>query len=336
MQLQITPTGRKTNPISTMALASLRQFADRSGGSVARLDGAEIRRKATQSPADTTTPSWAAELVASTVFDFFDAAPASVLGALVPYATKLNVVGAVRMPGHVTPSSAAQFIAERMPIPVVSGTIGTGPTLRTDKLATIVMATRELVDAGAGTDAMLESLLTEAIAMGADLVLLGNGAGSDTQPPGLGNGITPLTGSEDAVADTKAMTEAMPANTVRPVWLMHPSQMIGATAANIVDGGAIANAPIVPSPRVPVGDVWLLDAADLLMNAGGTVDFERTEEAVLNANDAPVAIVDAGGVMAAPVISLYQQGLVGLRAVLPIFWSMRDVSRVIKLTGATW
>lgn len=334
MQLQ-TRTDHKTNPITTMTLATLREFARPHSGSVARLDARNIA-KAAQAPADTSTPTWAAELVATTVYDFFEAVPASVLGLLVPYATRLQVVGALKVPGHVTPSAAAGFIGELLPVPVISGTIGTGPTLRTDKLATIVTVTRELLDAGAGADTMLESLLNEAISMGADSVLLGNGAGSATQPPGLGNGVTALVGSADAVADTKAMVEAAPAGMVRPIWLLHPSQTIGAAAANIVDAGAIAGAPIIVSLRVAVGDVWLIDAADLLMNAGGQVDYMRTEEGLVHADDAPAAIVDPGGVMAHNVVSLYQEGLVAVRAVLPIHWAMRDTARVIKSSGCTW
>ncbi|QEZ44724.1 phage major capsid protein [Cupriavidus oxalaticus] len=331
------PRGHKANPITALTLASLRQFSKSGTGTVARLDASNIQAKAAQPPADTGTSGWAAELVAESVFDFFEAVPTSVLGALVPYATRLNVQGELKVPGHVTPSQAAAFIGELLPVPTISGTIGTGATLRTDKLATIVLATRELMDAGAGADAMLESLLNEAIAVGADAVLLGSGAGSDTQPPGLGNGVVALPGSADAVADLKSMMEAAPtAGMVRPVWLLHPSQVIGATAANIVDAGAIAGAPIVASSHVVLGDVWLIDAADLLMNAGGAVDFMRTEEALVHADDVPLAIADEAGTLAGKVISVYQQGLVAVRAVLPIHWSMRDIARVVKLSGATW
>lgn len=334
MQVQQT-ADHKANPIATMALAALRQFAQAETGAVAKLDSTNIR-KAVQPPADTVTPTWAAELVAATVLDFFQTVPGSVLGALIPFATTLQITNPVTVPGHVTPSEAATFIGQRLPIPVISGAIDSGPKIRTDKLAVIVLATRELLAAGAGADALLQSVLGEAISMGGDAVLLGNGAGTDNRPPGLAFGLTALVGSDDAVADTKAMVEAATRAMVRPVWLMNPSQVIGATHDNIVDNGAIGGAPVVANQHVAVGDVWLLDAADLIINAGTAVEFLRTDEAAINANDAPAAIVDEGGVLAMPVVSLYQQNLVAVRAVLPVYWSMRDTASVIKLTGATW
>lgn len=57
--------------------------------------------------------------------------------------------------------------------------------------------------------------------MGSDAVLLGNGADSDLQPAGLGNGVTPLTVPADAVADTQAMVQSAPTSGIAsPVWLM--------------------------------------------------------------------------------------------------------------------
>ncbi|MBP0627729.1 phage major capsid protein [Cupriavidus sp. AcVe19-1a] len=337
MQVTLNNTGRKVNPVVALALDSLRRFAKADTGAVVRVDAANIRAKAAQAPADTGTPTWAGDLVATAVYDFFEAAPASILGALVPLVTKLQVQGQLRVPGHVTPSQAATFIGEGFPLPTIAGDLGAGATLNGAKLATVVTASRELLAAGAGTDVLLESLLAESIATGVDAVLLGNGAGSASQPPGLGAGIVPLTGSADAVADTKAMVEAAPAGAVRLVWLMHPSQLIGATAANIVDGGAIAGAPIIGNMHVTLGDVWLLDAADLLLNTNGDApEFMRTEEGLLHLDDAALPIVDGAGTVAAPVVSMYQQGLVATRAVLPIYWAMRDPARVIKTSGCTW
>ncbi|MBP0635532.1 phage major capsid protein [Cupriavidus sp. AcVe19-6a] len=337
MQVTLNNTGRKVNPVVALALDSLRRFAKADTGAVVRVDAANIRTKAAQPPADTGTPAWAGDLVATAVYDFFEAIPDSVLAALIPFATKLQVQGQLHVPGHVTPSQAATFLAEGYPIPVISGALGSGATLNGAKLATVVTASRELLGAGAGANALLEATLAESIALGVDAILLGSGAGSASQPPGLGAGIVPLTGSADAVADTKAAVEAAPAGMVTPVWLMHPSQVIGATAANIVDGGAIAGAPIIGNMHVTLGDVWLLDAADLLLNTNGDVpEFLRTEEAIAHLDDAALPIVDGAGTVAAPVVSMYQQGLVATRAVLPIYWAMRDPARVIKTSGCTW
>lgn len=335
--MQLTATkGRKTNPISTMLVSTMREFARADSGSVARLDARNIE-KAAQAPADTQTPGWAAELVATQVYAFFQAAPTSVLGALVPYVTKLTVANSIKVPGHVEPSQAAQFVGEALPVPIISGDLSAGNILRINKLGVIAVASREIVEAGAGTDALLEAVLNESIAMGSDAVLLGNGAGSDLQPAGLGSGVTPLTGSSDAVADTKAMVEASPATGMAaPAWMMHPSQVIGATAANIMTNGTIAGAPVIASMHVTIGDVWLIDGADIVMNAGGAVEFQRTEEAVLHTNDAPAAIADGAGAIASPVQSMYQMGLVAVRAILPVHWVVRDATRIIKTTGATW
>jgi hypothetical protein len=143
------------------------------------------------------TPEWAGALVSASVLDFFQTTPGSVLGALVSYATTLRLTSPVKAPGHVAPSEAATFIGEHPPIPLIRGTLDNGPKIRTQKLAVIVLATRGLLAAGAG--AMSQAVLAEAIAIGSDAVLLGADACSPTQPPGLGNGVTALTGSDDPV-----------------------------------------------------------------------------------------------------------------------------------------
>jgi hypothetical protein len=106
------------------------------------------------------TPEWAGALVSASVLDFFQTTPGSVLGALVSYATTLRLTSPVKAPGHVAPSEAATFIGEHPPIPLIRGTLDNGPEIRTQKLAVIVLATRELLAAGAGVgaSAMLQAV----------------------------------------------------------------------------------------------------------------------------------------------------------------------------------
>jgi len=67
--------------------------------------------------------------------------------------------------------------------------------------------------------------------------------------------------------------------------------------------------PLLVSDAVSAGNLILFDAAQLL-GSGGTVELDRSEEALLQLDTAP----DSPAVAATPTLSLWQNDLVALRA----------------------
>lgn len=334
-------TPGRQNLIAQMLLHAAREFSQ---GHAVRLNAnsmPDLLQKATQSPASVADIAWAGALVQASVVPFFQGVRQSVLGQLIGRAQVVDVKSELAIPGTATPSQAAAFVAEGAPIPLIAGMLNASAEIQPGKLAVIAGCSRELLAAGAGTEALLVAVLNEAVALGTDMVLLSSTAATASQPAGLGHDAVAVAGSADIVADVKAALEKLPANAADPVWLAHPSAFVSAQAANIgtVDAGQayIGGLPAALSPAVDPTDLWLADAQSIVVNVGGTVPtFEKSDAATIVFDDAPGAIVDAAGVVSASVRSAFQENLTLMRAVLPAWWTVRDASSVIKVTGGTW
>jgi hypothetical protein len=88
------------------------------------------------------------------------------------------------------------------------------------------------------------------------------------------------------------------------------------------------SAAVLPDEIIAIAVNGLVSAADAMP----TISTAR--ESLLHMEDpAPLPIVD-GGTIAAPTISLWQQGSIGLRLLFEIDWKVRDPRAIAWMTGA--
>lgn len=300
---------------------------------------ASLLERGVAPPADGVTTGWAAELTQQTVAAYLASTPTSLYGQLVRLAQAVNLSGTsdVVVPGRDR-SMRIKFawVGQGDAIPV-SGALLTGPRLQNGKLAAITHATAELLESSAAAD-VLDMLLREDAAYAADAALFSTDAAvAGVSPAGLLHGLVAVTASTDPVADIRALLEALN-NPTAPAFAVNSLQLPGLQAGNLMTGpGLLCNLPLMVSASIPPGRVVAVDAADVLMSSGETVEIEASETATLHEVDTDAApIVDAGGVVAAPVRALWQTRCVALRAVYPTTWDTRRDDAVAYLDNVEW
>jgi HK97 family phage major capsid protein/HK97 family phage prohead protease len=316
--------------------------------------------RAAANPAMTTVTGWAAELVQTVYAAFMQSLmPLSVFPRLSAKGLDLSFgrAGKISIPTRaLTPTIAGSFVGEGQPIPVRQG-VFTAQVITPKKLGVITTFTREMDEHSIpAIEAVLRQAVQEDTAVAIDTVLLDANPATVIRPPGLLNGVTPITataggGFTALVGDIKALTGALltatRGNVRNPVWIMNPQQvnsagLTPAPASGVfpfkpVDG-KLNNWPIIDSGTVPLGTMIAMDAADFV-SAGEAPRFEVSDQATLHEEDTtPLPIVGAGspGTVASPVRSLFQTDSLALRLVQPMNWMNRRTGVVQVIQGVTW
>lgn len=313
--------------------------------------------RAAQPTALTTQAGWAQELVLLSNADFLTTLVASsVFNPLSAAGTTLSFgpgAGAIKIPSlATTPSISGSFVGEAQPIPVRRAGL-TSITLTPHKMGVITRYSREI--AMYSTPA-IEGICRDAIknhtSITIDTLLLDNVAASAVRPAGLTNGVaglTPATGGgySAVLKDIKALTAPFyAANAGRQlVMIINPAQRLD---LSMVPGPAgvpfgwtnefTSQFQMIVSTTVPVGNVYMIDAADFV-SVNGNLEFEVSEEATLHIEDtAPQNISSTGSpnVVAAPVESMFQTAQIALRMLVNINWAMRRTGMVQWMTGINW
>ncbi|SRR5580765_597599 len=316
-------------------------------------------QRAASNPAMTTVVGWAAELVQQVVTSFMETLmPKSVFPRLSGYGLGLSFgrAGRIIIPTRSrTPTIAGSFVGEGAPIPVRQGQF-TSQTLTPKKMAVITTWTREIDEHSIpAIEGLLRQAIQEDTAVALDSVLLDANPATVIRPPGLLNGVTPLTptaggGFNALVGDIKnvsgALLSATQGHIRTPVWLMNPQQvnsimltaMPGMSAfpfRDEVSRGQLQGWPIIDSGTVPLGEVIAVDSADFVSVTGEGPRFELSDQATLHMEDtAPLPIV--AGAPADPVRSLWQTDSLALRLIMPLNWTIRRPGVVAAVTGVTW
>lgn len=332
--------------------------------------------------ADTTTPGWAAELVKQDVGAFMDElVNLSVFAALRARASTMDVsldgIGSLKLPGRTNRGNmAGSWVGETGVIPVVQGTIAAA-TLERTKLAAITTFSKELMSA---TNDTIEAVLREGLRLDtADLLdrnLLDNVARvAGVRPAGLQVGAnTAASGGPDEVrGDLKAALAPIVAagggrdivlilNPAQALGLQFSVNMLGLLAFPEMAQGNLAGYPFITSNNVPVGVVFVMDAADFadaadvpeftvseeatltMANADNVVPTQATADGtIITAGQVPVdgGIHVAGGAtgpatLGVVAMSMFQQWSVAVRMVLPVSWAMRRPGMVSTITAVDW
>jgi Phage capsid family len=241
--------------------------------------------------------------------------------------------GNINVPGFAT--SPAEFVVEGAPIPVKQFVAG-GPTLSPYKLASIIVASNELIESS-DAETIIRTTLAENVALGLDAALFSNAAASAGRPAGLLNGVTALTptaasGKTDAMIDDVAALVAAIAPTGGGGFFIvaAPPQ---AVALQFRAGRELPN--VAPSAALPAKTVIAI-ASQAFVSVLEPPRIESSIEAIVHMEDASPAAIANGGGIASPVRSLFQTNSVGLRVIAPCSWALRAPNAVAWMSNVNW
>ncbi|MBB3318955.1 hypothetical protein FHT77_004864 [Rhizobium sp. BK181] len=304
-------------------------------------------RKAVTNPAMTSVPDWAGTLSNPGVYGglMAELAPLSVYSALKARGISVTLagVGSLRFSARAVPGSVPNcFIGEGQPIPVRQLSFLQGAVLVGHKAASISLFTGELAKASTpSAEAIIGQALAEDISISIDTALLGNAAGTATQPPGLLFGVTPLTASaatdpaQAAAADISALAAAISPAASSLTFLMNSAQ--AASLALLVPGAAVLD--IIASDSVPQKTVVAVDAADFVSSVDdGEVRVENDATVISRDDPLPVSTGASGtdAVSGSPHVSLWQLDLLAVKIAEDISWAMRRAGRVASVANVKW
>jgi len=268
--------------------------------------------------------------------------PATVLGRMrgfrrVPFRVRVT---------QQTAGSRAGWVGQGRPIPVGKLDL-TMQTFEYAKVGGILVVSEEMAKSSEpSAEVLIQRDLVASIAQFTDEQFLDPTlAETDEHPASVTNGAVavPSSGSDAAAveADLLAVVAAVQGAGVQllaPYFIMKPS-----TAMHLATLKGTNGERLFPNVNVAGGDIWgipvlvsanagdqitLIDAAELLL-ADGDVELNSTREAALQMDSDP-----ADG--PAELVSLFQNNLLGLKAVRTIRWQMRNPAAVAYVSGVTY
>ncbi len=314
-----------------------------------------IMEKAAQNPGTSTTVGWAAELVqvnqASSAF--IDALrPMSVVARFPGMQMSFEGNGSIKIPRLATPSGGT-WVGENKAIKVDS--LGFDDvTLVPLKNANIVTATNELL---MRSDPSALSVIRDDIVRGVAISIdtkftSDDAAAAGVSPAGLQTFDTAKDTSsgsslDNITSDLRKLVDAMLTVNMpmtRPTWLMHPVNVnflrfirdgLGTYAFRTeIAGGTIFGYPYMESTSVPLSEIILVDASQVIIAQEMAPVISLSEDASLHMEDTSPAD-DIGGATT-PVASLFQRDLTGIRCKTTIDWNVRHAGSVQVLTTVAW
>jgi hypothetical protein len=252
--------------------------------------------------------------------------------------------GTLYVPG-VDMSGVAAFVGESAPVPVGQG-ISSKLTLAPHKLMEITSISGEMLRYTAAAE-MIEDSLTRQIGARLDALLFSTSAGTPgIAPPGLLNGIAPLTPT------------LLTGNPFDQVMFEDLAQLAG--AVSVVSGNGDDSIVIIAAskqasflrlrlgnnPYYPVLKSDALAAGTVIAAAVPTVAFcardprfEQSSEVVLHMEDTTPAAIGTPGtpnVVAAPARSMWQTDSSAIRFSWPMNWGLRDARGIAFMSPVNW
>jgi HK97 family phage major capsid protein len=319
--------------------------------------GVETVLKAAVAAGTTSDTNWAKPLVdyRTMASEFIDLLrPATIVG---------QINGFRRVPFNVrmalqTAGSTAAWVGEGSSKPV-SKLAFDQVTIPEAKMAVIVVITEELARfSDPSAEVLVRNDLVEAISAFMDQQFIDPtvAVSAGLHPGAVTNGVTPIPSSGATIANITAdLASAVGAMQVAnvamraPVWVMHPRtktylSLLRGTMDTFVFGQELAGnrllgIPVVTSTSMPVdtsggsGDgqtsIVLMDAAEILLADDGQVMLDSSREAAIQMDSAPAT-------PATPLVSLWQQNLLALKAERYIWWQRRRAPAVQVISGVAY
>lgn len=311
-----------------------------------------VFQRAAVPAATTTDPAWAGALVyqnqlASELIELV--MPETVLGQLEAIGLR-RVPFNVRIPRETAMIAQAKWVGQGMSKPVGKGAFDF-ITIPYTKAALIVLLTEELARfSDPSAEMLMRDGLVRSLSQFLDTEFLSNTAPVANVSPGgilynlpAGQTITSSgTGWEHILSDATQAISALQAGLIaprRPVWVMSPAthtalsflpNAFGVPAFPSVGGtGSFAGYPVVTSPNVPNGNVYLIDADMILHAADNDIRLDISREASVEASDAP-------GTPPTGMVSLWQQNLIGILAEKYEWWGRARDAAIVVISGVNW
>jgi HK97 family phage major capsid protein len=303
--------------------------------------------KAAAPIAQTDNPAWAGALnaineVSSEIIELVH--ERAVIGQMSFRRVPFNVP----VPRETAPIAAAGWVGEGKSKPVGSGAwdqVKLSPT----KSTLIVVHSDELSRfAIAGTEGLLRDGLVRAIAKHINQTFLSNAAPVvGVSPGGVVNGLPPgqtFASTGNSAAEVHAdLTHAVVIMTSNgddssPAWVLNPAtaawlgglqNLQGNLAYPTLANGTLLGYPVKTTSLQPASEILLIDQEQVLLAEDGSVTVDVSREASVQMDTAPAT-------PPAPLVSFWQQNLVGLRGEQFINWMRARDTAVVQITGVTY
>lgn len=314
-----------------------------------------ILEKTAVAAGDTTTTTWAANLVGDETSVFADFAaflrPATILGKFgtgnipalrkVPFRTPLlgqTTGGAAYWVGEAEPKGLTKFDFART-------------TLEPLKIANIAVITKELAqDSSPSAEMLVRDGLRDALMAKLDVDFIGSSVQSGANSPAsITYGVSPVVASgttaQDLRNDLKALFATFIAANNPPstgVLIMNSLTALGISLLYnglgqrefpevSMTGGVLLGVPVLVSDHVPSGEVSLVNAQDIYL-AEGEITVDISDQASLQMDTTPDSPPTASTVL----VSLWQHNMIGFLVEKRINYKKRRASAVALLTGASY
>lgn len=309
---------------------------------------------------------------AGTVADSTWAAPLvqyqNLANEFIEYTRPMTIIGRVpglrRVPFKVkiprqTGASSVGWVGEAK-VRKVSALAFDSVTLDFANIAGIVVISKELLRHGQPSS---EMLVRDDLAKGIVQFMDGQfvdptKASDDVSPASITYGVTPVTatGTNAAAlrADIKSLVQTFLDNDLTPsdgVWIMSQGIALAISLMTndlgnpefpgiTMNGGTLQGLPVVTSESVPATGgsptdgalIILAKAGDILLADEGGITVDASREASLQMDDAP----DSPATASTNLISLFQHGLIGIRAEREINWKKRRSTSVQFIQSAKY
>jgi len=310
-------------------------------------------------PGLNTTGNWAAKLTGAETSAFADFAaflrPATILGK---FGTG-NIPGLRSVPFREplisqTGGGAAYWVGEGKPTPLTAFGFDRS-TLEPLKIGNIAVLSKEnILSSNPSSDIIVRDSLRDAIVAGQDVAFIDptNAGSAGAKPKSITNGqpviVSHATTDADAIRkEVRAVFQKfIDASNVPStgVWVMSStnalalSLMVNALGNKefpgmTMQGGIFEGLPAIVSDYVG-SIVALVNATDVYEADNGEVTVDMSTEASLEMKSVPTQ--DGTSSTGASLVSLWQSGLVGLKAEKTINWKLRRASAVAYLSGVHW
>ena len=329
-------------------IAKMQWPDDKDMHSVLRAQALGITRAAV-TPGTTADPAWAGALVSAQTMS----------GEVIDLVMKEAVIGQltqvrrvpfnVRIPRAVTAVGTAKWVGQGASKPVGKGAYDF-VTIPWAKAALIVVITEELARfSNPAAEGLMRDSLVRAITDFLNDQFVGSGIApvANVSPGGITNGLPPaqtFPSSGDTMAHisydlTHAVSLLHEGNAPRaPVWIMHPQNLIavgavlnsfGAPAFPSAAGKTLMGYPVITSSHLDTDEIILLDQASVLLASDDSVTVDVSREASVQMDDAPAT-------PATPLVSFWQQNLIGLRGEMYAYWQRASDKDVVLITAVNY
>jgi len=292
----------------------------------------------------TTDAAWAGALVAQQ----------NLSGEIIELVRKEAIIGQlpglrrvpfnVRIQRETSPIGTVGWVGQGMSKPVGKGAFDF-VTIPFAKVALIVVLTLELVRfSDPSAETTIRDQLVRAIADFLNSQFISSSAApvANVSPGGINNGLPPgqiiaATGSTvDAIqADTMAALMKLYAggqprspawimNTLNAMWLGSLQNVQGNPAFPGAAQGRLHGVPIVASSAVPTTEITLVDQDSILLASDDSVSVDSSGEASVQMDSAPAT-------PPTPLVSFWQQNLIGIKAEQFAYWMRARDTAVVLL-----